>query len=429
MQPILEDAKVSRAGRFSDQALSQFAPLYAQLKDFLLEAGLAQKLRTIKLSSFDDPVLVEDTGKLKTFLLVLGSYRKLSAIAKRLTSLESAATRALGGDETNAQSELDKFRELYRDFTDNRGEKLAKRLAELEIDSSFNHIFDDLLALESLLGYATSDLRTKVSELDSKFKQLFHLLEVVELQYTPLVVKIANFYVSRNKASFEHVFQDGMIGLRTAVCGYNPDSGVCFATYATPWIRSATQRSARSEGLVTYPFKKQAMVWELARIESELERETGVPPVFRDVYLRYLERNKQGPEKATPKRLKEASDLCRAYKYGKSPLGLVGVDHDGEEYDTHATVSDELPPVEISGRAEILTIITSLVDSLSEADRMLVELRFGLNGKEAHSLEDIGKMYGYSRESISVFLKRIFKKMLATASERGLDLTKAFSNY
>lgn len=203
-----------------------------------------------------------------------------------------------------------------------------------------------------------------------------------------LVVSIAKKY--RNQVlSFGDLVQEGCLGLIRAAELFDGSKGFKFSTYATYWIRQAVQRALDNTGAtIRLPAHQNERWRRLNRLRSKLFAETGEDP--------------------TDERLSEISGISVAdiELIEKTLRGTVALDQPLTE-EKNATsllemiADDEAGPLEALIEAEEINV-DALLEPLTRAERRLIELRFGLNGHEPHTLEEVGEIFGgFSRTTIN----------------------------
>jgi len=232
-----------------------------------------------------------------------------------------------------------------------------------------------------------------------------------------LVVSIARRYRT-SELPFLDLIQEGNVGLIHAVNKFDWRKGFKFSTYATWWIRQAISRgAANSTRLVRLPSHVTDRLVLLQRTRGDLEARFGRP--------------------ATSAELAEALDISEAnvfdvMRFAVRPLSLsdpLGIDSSTELADIVEDRSQP-SPCDAAVRALLPLEVGTLLCALDERERLIVSLRYGLDGGEPHTLEAIGKHFGLSRERIRQIEARVMSKLRHPANS-DLDvaeegLTQAF---
>jgi RNA polymerase primary sigma factor len=221
-----------------------------------------------------------------------------------------------------------------------------------------------------------------------------------------LVVALARRYRNNGYGhSFLDLVQEGNIGLMRAVEKYDYRLGYKFSTYATWWVRQAISRSVSDQTqLIRVPLHMVDLVGRIARLRRTFVQEYGREPTI-DELARSLE--------IQPERITTALRASRQPMSLETPIGSDGAAVLGD------LIEDEREPsplaitmgTRVAGHAE------ELLATLTPRERKILEMRFGINGKKEHTLEEIARVFALTRERI----RQIEAKALSTLRRRSPD--------
>ncbi|MBP7859687.1 RNA polymerase sigma factor RpoD [Patescibacteria group bacterium] len=282
------------------------------------------------------------------------------------------------------------------------GESVLKESLDKSISGDPVRMYLREIGKEKLLkGFEEVDLAKKIEAGDAKARE-----KLIQSNLR-LVVSIAKRYMGRN-LDFLDLIQEGNRGLMKAVEKFDWRRGFKFSTYATWWIRQAITRAIADQArTIRIPVHMIETINKFKKVQRELEQKHERAPTPKEIAkVMQIDESK----------VREIMKISMEPTSLESPIG--------EEKDTKLKefIADgvNLKPEEVASIELLKGQISGVLDTLSPRERKVLELRFGLEDHQPRTLEEVGKVFGVTRERIRQIEAKALRKLRHPSRSRRL---------
>ncbi len=270
------------------------------------------------------------------------------------------------------------------------------------VDDSVKMYLKEIGKIELLNADQERDIAQRMADGDEEAK------EMLINSNLRLVVSIAKKYMNRGLSLLD-LIQEGNIGLIKAVDKFDYTKGFKFSTYATWWIRQAITRAIADQArTIRIPVHMVETINKLTRVQRQLVQDLGREPTT---------------EELAKEMSMEPAKIREIQKISQDPISIDKPV--GEEEDSHLVdfiSNDELAaPEEEVARILLKEDLIKALNSLTERERKVIELRFGLKDGIPMTLEQVGKKLGVTRERIRQIEAKAIRKLSRASSSKKLE--------
>ena len=295
--------------------------------------------------------------------------------------------------------------------------------------------YHDLPAQRTLYRNLPSD-EILLREMDVVHARAVDANQVLIRANLRLVVSVAKRYMGRG-ISFPDLIQEGNLGLLRAVGKFDPRRGYKFSTYATWWIRQSINRSiAEQARTIRIPVHLFESITRILRAQRSLTQELGREPTNEELALEvgYLPASDvqtilraHAEEKSLPLDLQRRLDIAtqkidRVLRSAEEPVSIDGPvgGEDSSQLGDFIEDEDAPSPMDMAAREILREQVQHALEGLSERERQVLELRFGLVDGKDHTLEEVSRFFNVTRERIRQIEAKALRKLRHPARSRQL---------
>lgn len=376
---------------------SELEELYKELKNNGIEiksdseSGGEVEEKTTNIKSVINELV--EIGKKQGFLTYEVIAKKTSNLDLDANSLDELYN-ALNENniEIRSEDESDSDTNLLEDDPEFNIEHIVNESKDMSVNDNVRMYLKEIGKISLLSLDEEQELSKKIASGDEEAKKI---LAESNLR---LVVSIAKRYVGRGLL-FLDLIQEGNIGLMKAVDKFDYDKGFKFSTYATWWIRQAITRALADQArTIRVPVHMVETINKLARVERQMA----------------LDLNREPTDSELAKKMNLPLDkIVEIRRISQDPVSLETPI--GEEDDSHLGdfLADErtMGPEEYTDYTMLKEELKQVLETLTKREEEVLELRFGLYDGTCHTLEEVGKKFGVTRERIRQIEAKALRKL------------------
>lgn len=376
---------------------SELEELYKELKNNNIEiksdseSGGEVEGKTTNIKSVINELV--EIGKKQGFLTYEVIAKKTSNLDLDANSLDELYN-ALNENniEIRSEDESDSDTNLLEDDPEFNIEHIVNESKDMSVNDNVRMYLKEIGKISLLSLDEEQELSKRIASGDEYAKKI---LAESNLR---LVVSIAKRYVGRGLL-FLDLIQEGNIGLMKAVDKFDYDKGFKFSTYATWWIRQAITRALADQArTIRVPVHMVETINKLARVERQMA----------------LDLNREPTDSELAKKMNLPLDkIVEIRRISQDPVSLETPI--GEEDDSHLGdfLADErtMGPEEYTDYTMLKEELKQVLETLTKREEEVLELRFGLYDGTCHTLEEVGKKFGVTRERIRQIEAKALRKL------------------
>lgn len=277
-----------------------------------------------------------------------------------------------------------------------------ERMTESTLDDDLHQYLNEIRGIPRLTPEQERDLAKRCAAGDEAA-----IRQMVNANLR-LVVYIAREYAGRGVALMD-LIQEGSIGLLVAARKFDYTKEYRFSTYATKWIRQGVTRCLmNNSGIIRVPLHTAERIRKVEAARNLLKQQYGTDPTSEEIAQQV-----GMPVAKVEELLSLSPDVCS--------LDVLTGDSDKNTLGSMLEDLDALQPQEALVRQELETMMQKVLSSLTDRQRQILCLHFGLEDGVEHSLEEIGKLLGISKERTRQIERQAMDKLQAMGTSMGLE--------
>ena len=277
-----------------------------------------------------------------------------------------------------------------------------ERMTESTLDDDLHQYLNEIRGIPRLTPEQERDLAKRCAAGDEAA-----IRQMVNANLR-LVVYIAREYAGRGVALMD-LIQEGSIGLLVAARKFDYTKEYRFSTYATKWIRQGVTRCLmNNSGIIRVPLHTAERIRKVEAVRNLLKQQYGTDPTSEEIAQQV-----GMPVAKVEELLSLSPDVCS--------LDVLTGDSDKNTLGSMLEDLDALQPQEALVRQELETMMQKMLSSLTDRQRQILCLHFGLEDGVEHSLEEIGKLLGISKERTRQIERQAMDKLQAMGTSMGLE--------
>jgi len=270
---------------------------------------------------------------------------------------------------------------------------VEKMMAAASIDDSVKTYLREIGRVDLLTNDEEQSIAKRITEGEEEAR-----VKMIEANLR-LVVHIAKRYTNRTNMQFQDLTQEGNLGLMRAVEKFDYTKGFRFSTYATWWIRqSITRAIADQDRTIRLPVHMVETINKLHKMTKLLQQELGRDPTTEELAVAM---------EMTYEKVQEIRKHAQGPTYLDQALGDEG------EGDLLGTIADKTigDPADIAQTIMLRELLLSVINTLTPREQMVMRLRYGMEDGKMRTLEEVGKIFGVTRERIRQIEQKALRKL------------------